>query len=233
MIDGTLPGYWDNKVANFTAANGTQAKVLVDVSPAQVAAAIVGEAALPGEASVRQRVMTGGCRVIDGLISSSDSAAKSVAVWQGVQATLYANMGAPTITALNVINRTVGSFVDDGYSVGDSCMLFGATTAANDGVLAQVTAVTALALTFNGTPFTNEASAAGFRIVRVGRAKQIAVPANAGSSDSVSSVSLLLGAQTDSTGIQLGANGMLIAGLVAAASALPAQVSVSANVGLY
>lgn len=233
MLDGTLPGYWDNKIANLTVTNGTQAKVLVDITPAQVVAAVAGETALPGESAVRQRVLMGGCRIIDGLIASTDAAAKSLAVWQGRQTSLFADMGAPTITATNTINRTAGSFVTDGYKIGDAIMLFGATTAANDGVLAVLTGVSLLALTVNSTPFTNETCAAGFRVVRVARAYQKAVPANSGNADATDAVSLFSTKQTDTTGIQLGATGMLIVGLVAAASALPAQISVSANVGLY
>lgn len=237
MIDGTLPGYWDQKAISFTAANGTQAKILFDVAPAQVVAAISGEGALPGEGQVRQRVLQGGQRVIDGLIASTDSAAKSLLLYLGEQLSLYANMGTVTTTATTnaTVTRMTGSFITDGWGVGDTAMAFGCVSSANNGTVCQITGVTATTLTLYGVGGISvaETQGAGFRLVRIARLKQIGVPANAGNADATQPVSLLAGNQTDTTGIQLGATGMLICAMFAAVSALPARVDVSANRGLY
>ncbi len=240
MIDGTLPGYWNNNTVSFTAASTTSAKILVDVSPAQVVAAISGETALPGESTVRQRVLTGGCRVIDGKATSSDSVARALLVYEGVQTSLYANMGtvATTATTNSTITRTVGSFITDGFQIGDNIMVFGAVSAANNGMIAIVTGVAAGTLTLSGTTAISvaETQSAGFRIIRVGAAYRKPVAITAGTDGTTAPVPIIGGTldpRTDTTGISLGANGMLIVGMQATISALPAVVSVTANFGLY
>lgn len=244
MIDGTLPGYWGNSEVTFSAANTTHAKVLVDVSPAAVVAAISGETALPGlgasENAVRQRVKTGGRRVIDGLITSSDSAAKIMRIFTGTQLSLYADMGTVTTTATthSTITRSAGSFITDGWKVGDVCMAFGSLSAANDGMQGRVTAVAAGTLTLDGTTEISvaETQGAGFRLVRVGAGTAKPVPANSGYLSTVVPVPLLNGAQdprVDTSGIMLGATGMLIVAMAATLSALPCQVSATAHYGDY
>lgn len=237
MIDGTLPGYWALKQAAFTVTNGTRAKVLVDITPAAVVAAVAGETALPnGESAVRQRVLQGGCRVLDGMVSSTDAAAKSLQIWNATQLTKQADMGTANFATTSTFTRSAGSFLADGWLVGDAAMAFGATTDANNGVALVITGVVAGTLTVNGTPLTIEAMAAGSRICRVTRHTQKAVPANSGNSDTLPAVPLLGGTQDptiDTSGRSLGANDMIVVGLVAAASAVPAQIMVTANIGLY
>lgn len=238
-IDGTLPINWANSTVNFTVTNTTQAKVLVGPSLPAVVAAVTGETALPYETAVRQRVQQGGALVIDGLISSTDGTARNLAIWTGNQTTLFANMGAPTIANQNQLVRTVGSWVTDGYQIGDNIMIFGdVTQTANNGVQAIVTTVVALTLTVNGTPFTNETMAAGLYVARVAQTTNKAIPITAGSIGTAPPVPLLGGSQDPRTqnspyGIELGPNGLLIVGMAANVSALPAQVSVSAHYGLY
>src|SRR4051812_35347702 len=106
MIDAQLPGAWKNYGENFSITNGTLAKILADVAAPQVKPAIAGELALPGEATVRQRVLTGGQRIIDGVISSTDGTARSAVFYIGKQTSLFANMGTVTITGTNVLYRT-------------------------------------------------------------------------------------------------------------------------------
>lgn len=239
MIDPQLPGQWKEWVESFTITNSTLAKILCDVAPAMVLPAIAGEIPLAGEATVRQRVLTGGQRIIDGNISSTDGVAKSARLYVGRQTSLFANMGVVSTTGTNALNRTVGSFIADGYKIGDTVMLFGAPTAANNGLLLVVTGVTALALTFNGILLTNEAMAAGFRVFRVAQRTQRGVPINAGNTDTAPAVQLLGGGQDPATfgppdtGLSLDADGVLIVALSAAASALPAQVMFHAISALY
>jgi hypothetical protein len=239
MIDPQLPGQWKEWTASFTTTNGTQAKVLADVTASQVLAAISGETAQPGESAVRQRVLTGGQRVIDGGIASTDGTARSALLYVGKQSSLYANMGTVTITATNVLNRTTGSFITDGYKVGDAVMVFGSANGANDGVRAIVTGVTTTTLTVNGTPWANTTEAAGFRVFRVIRRTQRAVAINAGNADATPPTILLGGTQdpqslpAPDTGLSLDADGALIVAMTGAISALPATVEFHAIAALY
>lgn len=239
MIDVTLPGYWVARAPSLTLTNTTKCKILFDVTPAQVVTAVSGETALPGESGVRQRVLTGGARIIDGKVTSTDSAAKSLKLYIGEQLTLYANMGTVTTTATTnaTITRSTGSFITDGWKAGDQLMLDGAVSAANNGTVGVITAVTATTLTLSGVTAISvaETQGADFRVIRLSQYGQIPVPANAGNSDSVPPVKLFGHANDvyNDLGIQLGATNLLIGALVANASALPAAIQVSINAGLY
>ncbi len=242
MIDPSLQGYFDNHINNFIAANGTKCKILCDVNPAQVMPAVSTEAALPGEASVRQRVMTGGRRVVDGIVTSSDATARSVLMYSANQMTLAANMGTITTTATtnSTITRSAGSFITDGWTVGDTGMVFGSISAssANDGSLFIVTGVAAGVLTLNGTSGISVAGTegAGYRIFKVGQEQRRPIPAQSGTTDTAAAVTLWGGTIhpiTDTTGIWLNANGAIIVGMAAAVSALPAVVTVTAKSLLY
>lgn len=238
MIDAQLPGQWQGSEVSFVAANGTQAKILCDVAPPMVVPAIAGEVQLPGESTVRQRIRTGGQRIIDGAIAST-AAVNSILMYLGTLLSLYAGLGVPTITGTNTLNRTAGSFITDGWKVGDSLMGFGHLTPANDGVMAICTAVAAGALTFNGAPFTNENVPAGYRAFRVALKTRRGVPLNAGNTDAIPPVQLLGGTQDPSaflppdTGLSLGPNDALIVAMAAAVAALPAQVQAHAISVLY
>lgn len=239
MLDPLMPGYWKEHVQTFTTTNGTLAKVLADVAPAQVAPAVASEIALPGESAVRQRVLTGGQRITDGGIASTDGTARSAILYVGKQASVIANMGTVTTTGTNTLNRTSGSFITDGYSVGDAIMFFGAGTGAMNGLLLVVTGVTTSTLTVNGTPLTNETEAAGFRVFRVSQRTRRGVPLNSGNTDTAPPVVLLGGTQDPASflppdlGLSLDADGALIVAMVAAISALPAQVTFHAISALY
>lgn len=239
MIDVTLPGYWIAKTPSLTLTNTTKLKILFDVTPAQVVTAVSGETALPGESAVRQRVLAGGARIIDGKITSTDAAAKSLKTYIGEQLTLYANMGTATTTATTnaTITRTVGSFITDGWKVGDQVMLDGSLSGANDGNVGVVTGVAATTLTLSGVTAVSvaETQGAGFRLIRLVQTGQIPVPANSGNSDSILPVKLFGHANDvyNDLGIQLGATNLLIGALAANASALPAAIQVSINAGLY
>lgn len=217
----TLPGQISNPImAAFTASNGLQAKVLQDVTSAT-------------------GILTGGARIYDLVAASTDTNANSLIIWQGLQMTLFANMGAPTITTQNIINRTSGSYITDGFAVGDKVMVLGDTAnPANNGTPQVVTAVAALTLTVNGTPWTNEACQAGFRIIKVSRRATVSVAANAGNTTAIGNVQLIAGNGNDSTkdplGISLGLSGMLLASMaVAVVGAVPATVEITGNAMLY
>ena len=238
--DITLPGQYDANSEAFTISNTTKAKVLIDVLPARVVASASGEVALPGEASTRQIILRGGQRITDGQITSTDSVDRSLVLYVGQQSTAYADMGVAGTVATSgqiVVSRTVGSFKTDNLPVGCGVMLFGNVTGANDGIIGQVTAVTATSLTVNmvGVTVVTETQGAGFRVIKLGQAQRIKVPLNSGNSDTISSVSLIgySGDARKDSGIFLGANSVLVGAMAASISALPAQVCVTWHVGMY
>jgi hypothetical protein len=240
-IDGTLPLYWDNFTECFTVTDGTQLKIMRDICPPAIVAPIVGEVPLPGESVVRQRILQGGCRVIDGQISSTDGVLRFICIYVGIQTSVFANMGAVSITATNTINRTVGDFTKE-YDIGDQIILGGSSVAANNGVPAIITTVTAAALTVNGAPFTNNAAeGAGFRIFETTQLGRLPIPITAGTDAATPSVPLLGGAggtliplsDNYPRGIMLGPNSALFIGMFAAVSALPAQVEITGMFGMY
>lgn len=233
-LDVTVPGAYERFFTSFTAANSTRAKILVPPQPARVLPPIASEAALPGEAAVRQRVLTGGARIIDGTVSSSDAASKDMRVWLGKLATKGADMGAITISAQNKIARTVGSYISDGWLVGDGAMLFADGNDANNGIALIVTAVSATELTFNGTLLTNGASVAALQLYRIAARKVMQIAANSGNTNAIRNTSFFsTDNSADTAGIQLGPNEALIVGLAAAVSALPAQINVDVAGALY
>lgn len=225
-LDVSLPQAWDTKSVSLTVTNGTQAKVLVDK---QAAAA----------------PLLGGFRLIDGQVASTDGSAKSLIVWQGEELTQVANMGSAQVATTGTMTRDAGSFLTDGWRVGDTAMLVHgpqgpyAGTAANYGQPFQLTAVAALTLTVNGTPLTVEAMQAGARLVRVAQRTRLPVPLNSGNADATPPVALMTGTQNPSsaalpdTGWQFGPSSLLLVSLAANASALPARIDVAAAIARY
>jgi len=245
MIDPQLPGAWKLWTASFSTTNAALAKILADVTPGEVQAAITNENPVPGEQAVRQRVLTGGQRIFDGGIASTDGTNRSGVLYLGRQTSLFVNMGTVSTSGTNALNRSTGSFITDGYRIGDACMFFGTLgvgipTAANEGIQnLVVTGVTATVLTFSGTLLTSESMAAGFRVFRVARLTQRQVPLNAGNGDALPCVQLLGGSQqpqafaAPDTGLSLGADEALIVAMTAAISALPAHVDWHAIAARY
>ena len=221
----SVPGGWaDTTQVSFIAASGVLARVLLDVTTA------LGN-------------YLGGQRAYDITVASTDAVANALIVWEGTQRCLYANMGvvATTATTNATITRTVGSFITDGFAVGDSVMPFGAVATASNGSPGIVTGVTATALTFSGIPtgWSANTEGAGFRLLRVTRRNPVAIPANAGIATAVSTLNnniQVIGTSTDSTrdpyGIELGSNSVLLCALYQAVSALPAQIQVTAKSAL-
>lgn len=99
--------------------------------------------------------------------------------------------GAMAIAGGNTITRATGSFVTDGFDVGQRILIENPTSAGNR-VFARITAVSATVLTFAAAAFpTNEALPTGARIHLIGQAGAVSVPASAGQSASVAGVNLL------------------------------------------
>lgn len=219
------------KPVSFIAANGTTAKVLVETMAAAAAGALTP-------------AFYGGGTVLDITASSTDTVSRDVVLWLGkVLATQDpALTGAITLSAQNTLSRATGSWISNGWQVGDVLMVFAPPNAAQtvagiDGIAGTLTAVTAGALTVNGTPWASGTPvlAAGSRIVNVTQLHRTAVAANSGNVAGVPNVQLLRGVTGNTvndssivaTEQKLGADGMLIASMGTAVSALPAVVSIT------
>jgi hypothetical protein len=236
----TLPGDVFTDVAGFTAGNGTRGKIITDVSPGRALADATLARPLQGEALPRQVVLMGGKGVVDALVSNSSASAQTVIVYVGRELSLQTEMGTVSTVSTTcqiVVNRTNNSFLTDRLTVGESVMLFGSTTAANDGLIGQVTAVTATALTINMPSVTvvNETQLTGFRIIELGQSDTILIPASAGNSATVRPVSLFnySGNIRNDDIVRLGAKNVIVARMAAAVSALPDNVVISLSGGLH
>jgi hypothetical protein len=250
--DAGVPLATKNYHQSFTVNNTTVPKLLVPITPGRVMNPVTGEVALPNETPVRQRVFAGGSRVIDITASSADSAGNNIVLNEAILLSQYdgqsasglldaiANFGTSgTITGQNTINRQANSFIADGVQVGDTHLIWGDSIAANNGVIVQVTSVSALAIGYSGTLLTNNAAlAAGFQIYKIARASYFPIAANAGNAAATPDVPLIgLNATQnrswDQTGLSLGAWGALFVNVAANVSALPAHTDVIAKALLY
>lgn len=211
----------------FTAANTTVAKVLVD---AYASAAAAGNAPL----------FVGGCTVLDILATSSDATNRDVLLYAGQVATTQGTATSTMTTTSSTIPRSTGSFITDGWLVGDIAMVFApfgtAPNAGVDGIACIVTTVAALTLTVNGTPLAALTLAAGTRVVRVSPYLRATVTAGAGTNGTVANVNLLNNGSDNAVlryERKLGPADLLIAAMQATVSALPAAVSLSTQIARY
>jgi hypothetical protein len=249
--DVSVPLAYQNYITTLTLGNTTVAKQLIPPTPGKVMQAVTGEGPLPNEGAARQRVFQGGSRVIDLTAATTDSVANSALLHEAVLMSQFEGVTASgmqpaitgfttgSITGQNAVNRTGGSFFTEGWTIGDAAFGWGDSVAGNNGILLQVTGVAAGALTFTGTPLTNNATlAAGFQLYKIGRTTRFPIPANSGNTDAIKNVPLIgpLAPQNlslDQTGISLGANGAIFLSLAANASALPARFDFNAKAALY
>ena len=217
--------------ASFIAADTTIAKILFEPATADA-----------GAATPRY----GGATLLDLTATSTDAVAKDVLLWLGEIRTTQETTatGDVTLTAQNKLSRAAGSWIANGWKPGMSVMTFtppgtAQIAAAIDGIAGIVTAVTALDLTVNGTPFAAGTNllTAGTRFVQTAQLFRATVAANAGNTAAIPNVSLLGNLMDSSlirTEFKLGSSCMLIAGMQTAVSALPAQVFVvPRGVALY
>ncbi len=246
-LSQTLASTYLTNPTTFTVGNTTLAKIIVPRSPAAIvlptiAGLDVNQAAL---------TLTGGCRVIGGQITSTDSANKTLMLYTGHRCTANSGVSTPlAVGSSSTITRSTGSFLQSastaadnngpGWQIGDTGMLFYTGTAANNGLLFIVTGVAAGTLTVNGTPLTTDASpGAATELYRVSLRTALSVPLGSGNSSSVPPAQLLgssqdvdLAAQPD-RGISLGPDDVLIGAMLANISALPAYVSVAPHLAQY
>ena len=135
-LGAIVPSKFDSSnMVSFIAANGTTAKILVDK-------------AAPAASTTSSPQFYGGVSVFDVVASSSDTADKDVKLYVGtIKSTQDStNTGALTTTT-STLARAVGSWITDGWAIGDQLMVFApatvASNAAVDGVLCTITGITA------------------------------------------------------------------------------------------
>lgn len=127
-----------------------------------------------------------GSRIEQLIIASTDAGANTLQLGAAHLLTSGQNMGSGLFVdgggGSDTITRSSGSFVTDGWVVGDRLALLGSTTLAND-FFAILTAVASGTLTFaTGTVSVAEALAASTGLYRLGFLGQLAVAITAGSS---------------------------------------------------
>jgi hypothetical protein len=225
-LDVSLPQQWRTFTKSLTANNAALAQVLVDKTPP------TGN-------------LQGGARVIDGVVTSTDSVNKSILVWQGEELTTAANSGNLVFANTTAVTRNVGSFLVDGWRQGDRFMVvYGAQgqytgTPGNYGNAWSIMSLSANNINVNGATFVQEIIEANARMVRVATRTRMLVTANSGNADSTPPVALMTGSQNPAsaalpdTGWQLGPTSMLLISLANTTSVLPATVDVTCTAALY
>jgi len=140
----------------------------------------------------------GGSRIHALSVTTNDAANNTVVLGRARRRTLVSDMGTASIATTSTITRSSGSFVTDGFLVGQRIAILplnegdGAnlTTAANGQIL-TLTTVAATTLTVSGTPLIAETILAGFAIYQMMQHSVTSVPLNSGFASGVPAVSLL------------------------------------------
>lgn len=140
----------------------------------------------------------GGSRIHAGSVTTNDAANNSLAFGKARQRTLVSDMGTASVATTSTITRSSGSFVTDGFLVGQRIAILPTTlesganlTTAANGQIVTLTTVAATTLTVSGTPLTAETILAGFAIYQMFQFGVLSVPLNSGFASGVPAVSLL------------------------------------------
>lgn len=230
---GNLPaGFTSVKPTSFVTSTGTTSKVVVD--PADFPAALASSTLPP---------YYGGATLLDLTVVSSDSVARTLNFSQGHILTTQdaTDTGAITLTAQNKLSRANGSWIADGWQVGDSVLPFAPRSlsqvaAGIDGIGGLVTAVTATDLTVSGTPWAagTNVLVAGTRLVAGVQLFATSIPAFSGTVAGTPSVSLLANSNDGSiirTERKLGTSTLLYASVSGVTAS--AQIALAPVLGRY
>lgn len=141
------------------------------------------------------RAGASGSRIHQMVLTTNDAGANTVVLYHAQQMTLQSAMTVGAHVdgggSSDTITRTAGSFITDGWKVGDLLFVHGSTTLAND-FLTRITGVTATTLTFaTGTTAANENLPTGAILYKASALGTVAVAANAGVSSGVPSIDLI------------------------------------------
>ena len=128
-------------------------------------------------------------------ISQANSVSSNPTLYMAEEMTLQSNMGTGAHVdnggSPDTLTRSSGSFITDGWMVGDRMWVSGSTTLAND-YLVQITGVASGTLTFaTATVNAAENLPAGAKIYRMHQLATVSGPSNAGNSTSAMAANLL------------------------------------------
>lgn len=221
-VHANLPALVDSLVAvGISAAVGTVLRVLAYPTAAATAASPLPQ-------------YYGGQRILDLVASSTSAGAEAFALWEGTVLTTQATAVTGTIaTTSTAVSRSSGSFITDGWRVGQVIAIFppnGAqSVGANEGLLALISAVSATTLTVAaiGTAMAAANAQTGSLLASMGQKFQFSVAANSGNATGTANVVVLNHANDNSaltTEIKLGPTELLAIKANAAVAASPAVV---------
>ena len=188
-----------------------------------------------------------GSRVHGISLTSTDAGANTALLFQGTQMTLQSAMGTGAFVdgggSDDTITRTSGSFVTDGWLLGDRLLVVGPRTAPLTTLLNQffvtITTLAATTLSFaTATTNTAEDFPSGAIMYRLSQLHLTTVAANAGNAASTDSLDMLItdypiADVTPDRYIILGANDILAMSLGTAVGADPDRVDVTVYGGDY
>ncbi len=183
-----------------------------------------------------------GSRVHAISVANTDSGGNTMIAYHADPMTLQSNMGTGAFVdgggSSDTITRTSGSFITDGWLVGDRLWVYAPTTLAN-GFFVTLTAVAALTLTFaTNTTDTAENFPTGAIIYRLSQLHLTTLVANAGNAASTDALDMLLtdwpmaDASPDRY-ITLGALDALVFSVGTAVGASPDRVDITTFGGDY
>ena len=185
-----------------------------------------------------------GSRVHGIALANTDAGASDCTLYHAEQMTLQSAMGTGVFDdnagSPDTITRTSGSFITDGWLVGDRLWVHGATTLGN-GFFVTLTAVATLTLTFaTGTVSadTDENFPTGAIIYRLAQLHLTTVAANAGNAASTDALDMLISDfpiadVTPDRYITLGAADALVFSVGTAVGASPDRVDITCFGGDY
>ena len=183
-----------------------------------------------------------GSRVHGVAVAATDSGANTMVLYHGERMTLQSGMGTGAFVdgggSSDTITRTSGSFVTDGWLVGDRLWVHGPTTLAN-GFFTTLTGVAALTLTFaTAVTDTAENFPTGAIIYRLAQLHLTTLAANAGNAAATNALDMLvtdwpIADATPDRYLTLGANDALVLSVGTAVGASPDRVDVTCWGGDY
>lgn len=175
-------------------------------------------------------------------VAATDAGANTMILYHGEAMTLVANMGTGAFLnnggSPDTITRTTGSFITDGWLVGDRFYVHGPTTLLN-GFFVTLTVVAALILTFvTGSTNTAENFPSGAIIYRLSQLHLTTLAANAGNAASTDALDLIItdwpmADVTPDRYITLGATDALVFSVGTAVGASPDRIDITVFGGDY
>ena len=183
-----------------------------------------------------------GSRVHGIAVANTDAGASTAILYYGTRMTLQSAMGTGAFVDNggnpDTITRISGSFVTDGWLVGDRLLVSGPTTLAN-AFFVTLTVVAALTLTFvTSTTATAEDLPSGAIMYKLAQLHLTTLAINAGNAAATSALDMLItdwpiADVTPDRYIILGANDVLAMSLGTAVGASPDRVDVTVYGGDY